>query len=169
MRAREDLGATSSWFLMIVALVAGALVVVPFALSGREEANHDREAIAQWEKAKDIRAQARLQTAARGASAYLAENATLTGFDPEQASLFDPIHERRPNRECGQHPRRDPDERRPGDLHRLRVSVRRGDRGRGPLRKGERGHRWRLHGRLVAFSGPRSFVVVASSPRGGSP
>jgi len=90
MRAREDLGATSSWFLMIVALVAGALVVVPFALSGREEANHDREAIAQWEKARDLRAQARLQTAVRGASAYLAENATLTGFDPEQASLFDP-------------------------------------------------------------------------------
>jgi hypothetical protein len=26
----------------------------------------------------------------RGANAYLAENATLTGFGPEQASLFDP-------------------------------------------------------------------------------
>jgi hypothetical protein len=90
MRAREDIGATSSWFLMIVALVAGALVVVPLARSGGEEANHDREAIAQWEKARDLRAQARLQTAVRGASAYLAENATLTGFDPEQASLFDP-------------------------------------------------------------------------------
>jgi hypothetical protein len=90
MRAREDIGATSSWLLMIVALVAAALVVVPFARSGREEANHDREAIAQWEKARDLRAQARLQTAVRGASAYLAENATLTGFDPEQASLFDP-------------------------------------------------------------------------------
>jgi hypothetical protein len=75
---------------MIVALVASALVAVPFVLSGREEANHDREAIAQWEKARDLRAQARLQTAVRGASAYLAENATLTGFDPEQASLFDP-------------------------------------------------------------------------------
>ena len=90
MRAREDLGATSSWFLVIVALVAGALVVVPFARSGREEANHDRQAIAQWEKARDLRAQARLQTAVRGASAYLAENSTLTGFDPEQASQFDP-------------------------------------------------------------------------------
>jgi hypothetical protein len=90
MRAREDLGAISSWFLMIVALVACALVAVPFALSGREEATHDREAIAQWEKARDLRAQARLQTAVRGATAYLAENATLTGFDPEQASLFDP-------------------------------------------------------------------------------
>jgi hypothetical protein len=90
MRAREDLGATSSLLLMIVALIAGALVVVPFALAGHEEANHDREAIAQWEKAKDLRAQARLQTAVRGASAYLSENATLTGFDPEQASLFDP-------------------------------------------------------------------------------
>jgi hypothetical protein len=90
MRAREDFGGTSSWFLMIVALVAGALVVVPIALSGREEANHDREAVAQWEKARDVRAQARLQTAARGASAYLAQNATLTGYDPEQASLFDP-------------------------------------------------------------------------------
>jgi hypothetical protein len=90
MRAREDLGATSSWFLMVVALVAGALVVVPFALAGHEEANHDRAAIAQWEKARDLRAQARLQTAVRGASAYLAENATFAGFDPEQASRFDP-------------------------------------------------------------------------------
>jgi len=89
MWARGNLGATSSWLLMIVALVAGALVVVPFAMAGREEANHDREAIAQWERARDLRAQARLQTAVRGASAYLAENATFGGFDPEQASLFD--------------------------------------------------------------------------------
>jgi hypothetical protein len=75
---------------MIVALVAGALVVVPFALAGHQEANHDRVAIAEWKKASDLRAQARLQIAVRGASAYFAENATFVGFDPEQASTFDP-------------------------------------------------------------------------------
>ena len=90
MWARGNLGATSSWLLMIVALVAGALVVVPFALAGHQEANHDRVAIAEWEKARDLGAQARLQTAVRGASAYFAENATFAGFDPERASTFDP-------------------------------------------------------------------------------
>jgi hypothetical protein len=90
MRARDDVGATNSWLLMIVALVAGALVVVPFALAGHQEANHDRVAIAEWEKARDLRAQSRLQTAVQGASAYFAENATFAGFDPEQASTFDP-------------------------------------------------------------------------------
>jgi hypothetical protein len=90
MRTREDLGATSSWLLMIVALIAGALVVVPFALAGRQEAGHDRQAIEQWNKARDLRAQARLRTAVRGASSYLAENGTLDGFDPEHASSFDP-------------------------------------------------------------------------------
>lgn len=90
MRARNELGATSFWFLMIVALVAGALVVVPFALAGHEEASHDQEAIAQIERARELSAQATLQTAVRGASAYFTENATFEGFDAEQASSFDP-------------------------------------------------------------------------------
>jgi len=90
MRARNELGATSFWLLMIVALVAGALVVVPFALAGHQEATHDREAIAQIDRARDLSAQATLQTAVRGAGAYFAENATFEGFDPQQASLFDP-------------------------------------------------------------------------------
>ncbi len=90
MRARNELGATSFLLLMIVALMAGALVVVPFALAGHEEASHDQEAIAQIERAREVSAQATLQTAVRGAGAYFAENATFEGFDPEQASLFDP-------------------------------------------------------------------------------
>jgi hypothetical protein len=90
MRARNDLGATSFWLLLIVALVAGALVVVPFALAGHQEASHDQDAIAQIDRARDVSAQATLQTAVGGASAYFAENATFAGFDPQAAVLFDP-------------------------------------------------------------------------------
>jgi hypothetical protein len=90
MRARNDLGATSFWLLLIVALVAGGLVVVPFAVAGHQEASHDQEAIAQIDRARDVSAQATLQTAVRGASAYFAENATFVGFDPQAASQFDP-------------------------------------------------------------------------------
>jgi len=89
MLARNDLGATSFWLLLIVALVAGALVVVSLAMAGHQEAIHDQEAIAQIDRARGLSAQATLQTGVRGASAYFAENATFAGFDPQAASLFD--------------------------------------------------------------------------------
>jgi hypothetical protein len=90
MRARSDHGATSFWLVMIVALVAGILVVIPFAVAAHQEVSHGQEAVAQIDRAKDVSAQATLQTAVQTASAYFAENGTFQGFGPQPASLFDP-------------------------------------------------------------------------------
>ena len=76
--------------LLAVAFAAGVVVVVPFALAAHQEGSSGQDAVGQIDRAKDIAAQATLQTAASTATAYFAESGSFQGFGPQAASLLDP-------------------------------------------------------------------------------
>jgi hypothetical protein len=90
MRRATERGSTTFLWVAAMAIVAGIVVLVPFVFAGRQEAQHGRDAIAQVDRAKDVAAEATLETAIRSASAYFAENGTYQGFGPSSASTWDP-------------------------------------------------------------------------------
>lgn len=85
-----DVGAGRFAVIVVVALVAGLIAAVPFALLSRGESQRGRQAIDVANQASDVQAEALLQSALAASSTYLAENGTLLGFGPQIAAAYDP-------------------------------------------------------------------------------
>jgi hypothetical protein len=77
-------------WLVAAVLVAGLLVAAPFVLAGRNTTEQAETGMGAVSQARDVQAQANLQSAIRAAMAYYAENGTYVGLGPGSGAYFDP-------------------------------------------------------------------------------
>jgi hypothetical protein len=86
----EELGEVGTFGWVVILLVVGALVAVPYVFMTRQEANDAQTAVAAGGRANDVAAQADLVNATTVAQAWFATNGTLQGFSPTEAAAQEP-------------------------------------------------------------------------------
>jgi hypothetical protein len=89
-RLNDERGQLGMIGWIVTLAVVGALVAVPYVFLGRGEVEQAQRGLAVVQQGNDASAEALLTTAYQGAKVYFAEQGTLAGYGPTQASAFDP-------------------------------------------------------------------------------